>query len=135
MIYLCRIFLLACFTVFCVALVPGCSNNKTQVTGTVRFEDGSPLTVGTVVMQQGDRICQGDLQADGSFSMGVLKKGEGITPGSYQVAIQGAMADMSTYLIDPKFATPSTSDITMEVRKGEKNTLDIVVSPPAKKHQ
>lgn len=121
------------FCLFALALIltcSGCSGGKSKVTGTVKFEDGSPLTMGTVIMEKDNFAGNGPINPDGTFSMGLLKANEGLPPGTYNVAIQGAEPEQGQYLIDQKLANTRTSEITYEVKSGEKNHFEITVFPP-----
>ena len=126
-------------------ILSGCSG-KVNVHGKVTFPDGQPLTKGAVVFQNELTMVQGDLQKDGTYSLGMLKNGDGCKPGQYQVFITGAVEvelppprenasapeiDVKTTpLIDKKMMLPETSGLTCVVEKGMKLPFDITVGLP-----
>jgi hypothetical protein len=74
-------------------VVAGCSggNSPHPVQGTV-FLDGQPATElagGTVMFNSSElgRSASGEIQADGTFRLGSLKKDDGALPGKYQVTV------------------------------------------------
>jgi len=137
--------MLSAFALILGALaVCGCSG-KVQVHGTVKYPDGSPLEKGTVCVGNDQVTFMGNIRADGTFSLGEIKDGDGIPPGSYKVWIANTITrnyeldkegqPISTrkteiVLIDPKYGSPSTSGLTFEVKSGERKRLDIIVETP-----
>lgn len=113
------------FVLFCAA---GCRDP--QVTGTVRFSDGSPLSRGMVVLQNEEIQGVGELNSDGTFSIYQIKPGDGLRRGAYRGYINNAM-DPKTFasLVDMKYTSMETSGIRYDSRDGE--TLDITVEKPA----
>jgi len=130
----------------------GCSD-KVRVTGKVTFPDGSPLTVGKVMFETDSFAASGDLQSDGSYTLGTLKANDGIPPGTYRVSVSGATVsggtrDISTSVasasggvtvasvpmtmyvpaIATKYSRGETSDIICDVKKSM--TFDFKVEPP-----
>lgn len=131
---------------FFLSLCLGCSG-KSSVTGTVNFEDGSPLTKGEVFFESdAGFLGSGKIRSDGAYTVGSEKESDGLPDGTYMVTVRGAFdmppvppdADMSkpetlpkaTQLVDTKFASNATSGLTCEV-KG-KTVYPITVTPPAK---
>ena len=90
-------------------------------------DDGSPLTVGTVVFKKGSRISQGDLRADGTYTIGSLADEDGLPPGEYLVYVYGAEKILvpasgsgpavTEPLIDPKYFNVETSGLSIEVKR------------------
>jgi len=131
------------FTVLAVflACVLGCSN-KVQVTGTVTFEDGTPLTAGTVVFDNGRDQARGVISEDGTYRLSSIGHHDGIAPGEYGVYITGAfgfsgsaVATATTVprpddLIDTRFTSVETSGLSVVVEG--RTVFDIIVTPPAK---
>jgi hypothetical protein len=117
------------------SLVIGCSQ-RTSVRGTVRYDDGEPLTFG-VVKFVGPKIqATGKIQKDGTYVMDEFNPRDGVTPGVYQIAIAGVFTGGGsdgtpvTWHIDPKFDNPGTSGLTYEV--GRKSVVhDITVTRPS----
>ena len=117
-----------------ITLVTGCSDPR--VTGTVKFQDGTPLTVGTVILQNDKSQGIGTLQQDGSFELYQFKKGDGLKPGVYRGYIDGAIeiADVNSptvHLIPEKYSLIDTAEIIYDSIKN-KGKLDIVIDalPP-----
>ncbi len=128
--------LLLVVTLVCVA----CSS-KEQLTGRVFFDDGEPLTFGTVYLTDEMMMYRGSIGKDGSFDVGELRDGDGLPAGTYKVWLEdvntwepvldknGERTDkiIETIVMDRKYAKRFTSDLTVEVKPGEKNTLEIRV--------
>jgi hypothetical protein len=76
------------FTLFFAAIILlsliGCSCNI-NVSGTVKYADGSVLPAGMVVFGNGKCQYLGDIKNDGTFKMGGIKTGSGIPKGQYKV--------------------------------------------------
>jgi hypothetical protein len=118
--------------VFLFPLIFGCGNPK--VTGTVKFDDGTPLTSGGVTFINSPYQASGAIKSDGSYELFELKSGDGVRSGTYQVTVSattGGDSDGSplVHLVDPKFENPSTSGLTCEV-KGN-TVFNITVTKPA----
>ena len=92
-------------------------------------------------------VASGNIQADGTYSAGKNKDGDGLPPGQYQVFITGALVYNSgetvtdpstgasytpslppTELVAGKYTSPGSSGLTVEV-KGN-TVFDISVEPP-----
>ena len=126
-----------------LALV-GCGPNVSLKGKATFSDDGSPLTTGTVCFETDSFLARGDLRPDGTFTTGSLTQNDGLPVGKYRVYISGAQkvigkdeqTGMEIYepLIDPKFASGSTSGIEIEVTPSTK-FLDVVVDryDPTKK--
>jgi hypothetical protein len=123
-----------------LAVVCGCGSNHSRVSGTVRYQDGSPLAEGTVAGEakiDGKLVgVQGTVHKDGSFEWGTERPGDGALPGTYRVIVlpralgDGERSRGMLPAVDKKFTSYETSGITFEVKKG-RNQLDIQVSRPA----
>ena len=128
----------------------GCGGGS-RVTGQVNFDDGTPLTVGEVIFESATIQARGPIDSSGKFVMGMIKEGDGVSKGHYRVYIGGAAKPTGkqllyypggepiptdqprTYpemrsLIDLKYTTPATSELTCDVKGSMK--LDITVSKP-----
>jgi hypothetical protein len=120
----------------------GCGSDRYPVTGKVTYEDGSPLTEGSVTGEMGDGadrvMVQGDVRPDGSFEWGTLKPGDGAKPGKYRVIVtplalgDSELAKGMQPAVDDKFTRYETSGIEFEVKAG-KNELNITVTKPKSK--
>jgi hypothetical protein len=120
--------------VFVLPLLFGCGQPK--VTGTVKFDDGTPLTSGGIMFTHLPYQASGAIKSDGSYEIYELKPGDGVRPGTYQVTVSATTGGGSdgpplVYLIDPKFENPSTSGLICEV-KGN-TVFNITVTKPVKK--
>ncbi|MGL4943384.1 MAG: hypothetical protein ACRC46_09365 [Thermoguttaceae bacterium] len=119
--------------VLCVVI--GCGSKFKPLGGKVTFEDGKPLHCGYVVFVNGGFQSTGDIQADGTYTVGTLDMKDGIPPGDYQVYITGAgeTKDSGGYtsFINKKFESTETSGLTCKVPV-DGNTFDIKVTPPQK---
>jgi len=133
------------FSVLAIAIIltTGCSG-KVNVTGTVKYPDGEPLTKGNVFFRnaEGTLAFQGTLKPDGSFALGEIKDGDGIPPGNYSAWIAGANAtdyardaagnlgqQIYSVIIDPKYESPETSGLKYTIDKGN-TRLEITVERP-----
>ena len=114
-------------------ILSGCSD-RVKVRGTVTFEeDGSPLTIGTVKFVGEKTQATGHVQKNGTYSLGEIKPGDGVVPGTYKVGVYaqtGGGSDYAplTYHVARKLQDPETSGLTCEVKKGM--TFDITVTKP-----
>ncbi|MDR1382300.1 MAG: hypothetical protein LBJ67_00420 [Planctomycetaceae bacterium] len=130
--------------VLCVFVIAGCGKNV-KVTGKVTFSDGSPLTVGTIYFTNGTVSAYGKINGNGAYKLGMIKEGDGIPPGSYQIYFTGATQpsgdpklqqtdeDGKPYapqvlVIAPKYSTPEKSGLSCEVKGVMKH--DITIEKP-----
>ena len=119
-------------TFLLLIFVVGCGPGHVPLKGKVTFsDDGTPLTIGKVILSQPNYQSRGDLDANGEFVMESLKVGDGLPPGTYGVSIDGAIeygdfGGGGYSLVDPKWASPETSGLTINVDRKTK-TLDIQV--------
>ncbi|MCF0233466.1 MAG: hypothetical protein HUK22_00645 [Thermoguttaceae bacterium] len=128
-------------------LAVGCNGGRAKVTGTVTFDDGTPLTKGTVNFTDGKTMCRGEVNKDGKYEMRTFKPGDGVPPGSYKVYITDTLVFGDTREVEgragedgpvtmnivgkagnpvaPKYAAADSSGLTCDV-KG-RTTYDIVL--------
>ncbi|MDR0336274.1 MAG: carboxypeptidase-like regulatory domain-containing protein [Planctomycetaceae bacterium] len=119
--------------IFVFPLIFGCGHPK--VTGTVKFDDGTPLTSGGVTFINLPYQAGGTIKSNGSYEIFESKPGDGVRPGTYRVTVSATTGGGSdgmplVHLVDPKFENSSTSGLTCEV-KGN-TVFDIIVTKPAK---
>jgi hypothetical protein len=77
------------FSLSVLLFAVGCGN-KLPLSGTVTFsDDGSPVTRGAIFFQSDKVLAQGDIQEDGTYTVGTDKKNDGLPRGTYQVTITG----------------------------------------------
>jgi len=121
------------FALMITLVLTGCSDPR--VTGTVKYQDGTPVTVGTVVLQNEKSQGIGELHKDGSFELYQFKKGDGLKPGIYRGYITQAVEidgnGRTTYLIPEKYSNIDEADIVYDSEKN-KGKLNIVIDalPP-----
>jgi len=123
-----------------VLVLGGCSGQEStcEVTGKVTMQDGTPLTGGTVVFQpdtQGKPGAKGQIQSDGTYSMGTYEPEDGVVVGTHRVLVvpqppqnwdvdkQGVPPDV----FDPKYRNMDTSGLTCDVK--DDMTYDIKLDP------
>ncbi len=109
----------------------GCGNgNPTthQVTGTVVFKDGSPLSDGSVEFEtklEGKPITAiGQIGSDGKFTLGTFEAADGALPGKHRVAVflQNEIGNkherpdkLPPLVLDPRFSDFNTSKLEFTV--------------------
>lgn len=136
---------ICCFALFALIFLGGCGKNI-PVRGKVTFSDGTPLTIGSVCFQSATSLSQGTIQPDGTFILGTEKGGNGVPPDTYKVFISGAFHFetpkerksefdppedvVSTPLVDRKFLSPHTTELSCNVQRGMKLPFEIVVEAP-----
>ena len=118
--------------VLSLGFLSGCGN-KLPFGGKVTFsDDGSPLTVGSVVFTTDTYSARGALKEDGSYRISSESNNDGLPPGKYKVYITGAQkraavrADGFVPLIAKKYTTVKDTDLEVEVKSGVK-TFDFTV--------
>jgi hypothetical protein len=131
-----------CFTLFtlgCLALVAGCSNDRLPtypVRGRVVFSDGEPVKTGTVEFQSVEHAlnARGQIARDGTFRLGTYSSTDGAVSGTHRVIVIQFLAMDSTPEIqhdhgdpvDLRYASYDSSDLEAEVVTGA-NELELVV--------
>lgn len=130
---------LACFCIVGVAVfASGCnqSENLYPVSGTVVFEDGSPVMFGDIEFQASQEPinARGKIQRDGSFKLGTRSSSDGAVVGEHKVVIVQTVTNHFNlevvhdhgHVVDPMYSDYQTTDLTVEV-KPEKNEIKLVV--------
>ena len=111
----------------CVLLsLSGCGGSNVKAGGSVAFPDGTVLSHGTVIFTGGQHQYTGEIQTDGSFQLGGLKAGDGLPPGTYNVAVFATEGEGES-ILDEKFSSSEHSGITFEVVKGKSEPFKITV--------
>ena len=126
------------FVVFCF----GCGSGV-KISGTVKFPDDTPVTQGNVVFESGTDSFFGKISADGKYVTGGTKEVQGIPKGTYKVWLSATETSENTvrsdgtvgaYSTTPtvarKYTSPSTTDLTFEVKSGGPKTFDFTVEKP-----
>lgn len=121
-------------------LAAGCSSGRYPVSGRVTYEDGTPVTEGTVIGEttvDGKAAgVQGVIEPDGSFSWGGERPGDGAAPGSYKVLVTPrALSNVEIAAgaqpsVSGKYTKFDSSGLTFDV-KPESNVFNITVTRPA----
>lgn len=129
---------LLCLSAVLVVAMAGCDGNI-RFGGKVAFEDGSPLTAGTVFFEANSFLARGEIRQDGTYTLGSLKESDGLPPGTYRVYINNAMVvdgvDQKSGmpnmkpLIAEKFSSGETSGLIVEVSASTQR-FDITVEKP-----
>jgi len=140
------------FVLLVLAVVSGCGSGLVPLRGTITFsDDGSPLTMGVILFDDGKTTAKGIIKPDGTYVVGSLKQNDGLAPGLYKISIQAMVADPSgapqipqpmmgagpamvtapmppppVSLVAPKYNSARTSGLECNVDKSTK-TYDIVV--------
>jgi hypothetical protein len=128
---------------FCFAVsLSGCSG-KTKISGTITFSDGTPVTQGNVVFDNGTNSYFGTIKNNGTYITGGNKQVEGIPNGTYKVWLaQTEIIDntldanglVTSYKVTPtvakKFMSLTTTDLTFEVKPDGQKTFNIIVEKP-----
>ena len=131
-----------CLLPLTILVLSGCGEPFYAVRGSVTFDDGAPLTQGTVVAESITRegpeaiTARGEIRPDGSFDLATEAPGDGVPAGKYRVLVApivdvNAPTPQATIPIDPRFTEFNTSGLELEVQPG-KNELPIRVSKPGK---
>lgn len=126
------------FVFMLVMSLAGCGGGS-SVSGKVRFEDGSPLTVGVVQFVNETGSYAGRIGSDGSFRVTGDTEKKGIPNGNYSVAVVRAFEaipdrESDGYgtvrnLIDKKYSQAQTSGLSCTVQG--KTDFNISVTKPA----
>ena len=124
------------FALIAVLMAIGCGKDP-RVTGFVKYQDGTPLTVGMVVLQNNRSQGIGELRQNGSFELYQFKKGDGLKPGIYRGYITQSVIieddGRTTYLIPEKYSDIDAAGIVYDSNKDQGN-LEIVIDalPPSR---
>lgn len=124
-----------------VWVVTGCGTSKVPtypVSGTVLFEDGSPVLTGTVELESRDHglTAAGRIRDDGSFVLGTYTSNDGACAGPHKVIVMQLIVNDGTVnhtrnhgkSIDPKFSSYATSTLTATIKAVESNNLKLIVT-------
>ena len=128
--------LLAAVLLCCAA---GCGQSRYPVSGKVLFADGAPLDAGTIMgeatLEGGKTVMvQGNIEKDGSFSLGTDKPGDGVPPGKYKLLVAPrAMSEVEERslppFIDKKWERFDSSGLELDVT-APKSDFNITITRP-----
>ena len=109
------------FVLLGLVFMVGCSDNV-RLSGKVTFDDGEPVTFGTVFFLTPSTISQAGIRSDGTYTVGSDSLTDGMPKGEYQVylvveeltsrVVGGQSENTYTSLIAPKYTAPETSELT-----------------------
>ena len=130
----------ACLLLTSLFLVLGCGSNV-KLKGRVTYsDDNSPLPVGMVCFETDNFSARGALNSDGYYTVGSLTDKDGLPKGTYRVHIASAEMGVPNEkggpvtiipLIDPKYKSPDTSGLVVEVTPSNRK-FDFQVDRPGK---
>jgi hypothetical protein len=113
---------------FCVImLVGGCGSSGSYLTGNVKFDDGSPLTTGTVMLSKDAKSYIGQIDESGNFAIGTLEKKLKIPAGTYSLNVSSAPGLGEKDKVETSSANPSN----IEIVSGKTAKLEITVKKAA----
>ncbi|MDR1485791.1 MAG: hypothetical protein LBT09_13335 [Planctomycetaceae bacterium] len=132
------------YTLFVFIILTGCSKNV-PLSGNVTFSDnGEPLTAGVVFFVSGAHQARGNIQSNGTYTLGFEEVNNGLPNGTYNVYIddanryEGGKLDEQGIpkseqkvipLINKKFTKSETSGLSVDVNNSLKK-YDIKVDRP-----
>ncbi|MDR0520558.1 MAG: YgdI/YgdR family lipoprotein [Planctomycetaceae bacterium] len=121
---------------FVTLTLTGCGSGNVPLSGKVILEDGTLLTHGIIVFDDGTHIARATIQPDGTFTAGYDKQNNGLPKGQYRVYIIGTEEMLpnpeEVYpppmrpLMNPKYSKKETSGLAVNV-DGSSKTFDIHV--------
>ena len=125
----------------CLSMTIGCGESKIPtypVSGTVVFDDGSPVRTGTVELSSKDHklAATGKIRDDGTFVLGTYESDDGACAGGHRVIVMQLIINDGTvkhskdhgHPVDPIFASYNTSPLTATVQADEGNMLKLTVT-------
>lgn len=119
-------------------LAAGCNSGRNSVSGTVTYEDGSPVESGIVVGRatiDGKSVSVQGTIKNGGFSWGGAREGDGAAPGHYEVVVmppslsEHELSQGVQPAVDSKFTKFESSGLSFDVKDG-KNEFPIKVTRP-----
>ena len=119
------------------AFATGCGGASRPIDGSVRFEDGSPVTSGSIEFRnvKDKQRFVSRIATDGSFQP-TDRNGElGLPPGSYDVVVVQIVLTEDLALEDHshgntvprRYADYYTSDIKVDIAPGQTQSVEIVI--------
>lgn len=124
--------IVCCLLVACLA---GCGNGMYPVEGVVQFEDGQAakeLAGGMVSLQGLDRgvSSQGEIRADGSFTISTHAEADGAYPGKYRVMVTPppppSESSRVARVLEPIYSDPQKTPLEITVA-AKRNTIKLRV--------
>jgi len=128
-------------TLLCMFLLVGCGESRVPtypVSGTVVFDDGSPVRTGTVELSCNDHTltATGRIAEDGSFVLGTYESADGACAGNHRVIVMQMIINDGTVNhtkdhgqpVDPMYASYNSSPLTASTNAEDRNTLKLTVT-------
>lgn len=125
---------------FTLATSLGCSDGRLKTypaKGKISFKTGSPVHVGTIELKSREHGVQarGSIDKDGNFTLTTYLDGDGAVAGVHDcVVVQFVMTEelgdfkpSAVGVVHPRFASYSTSGLSVEIKADEPNNLNIEV--------
>lgn len=122
-------------SVLLTASILGCGSGNAHVAGVLKKADGSPLAGARVIAKvaEGKAWASGVTDAQGKFSLGRERAGDGLEPGTYQVSITEEQKDWdhpTPPSISKKYASPTTSGLNFDATAGSAVNLELTLDAP-----
>lgn len=125
-----------------LGLLGGCGSGNFKVGGRVVYDDGSPVEEGTVCGESEDadarQMVQGEIEKDGSFTLGTSRPGDGAKPAKYKLIVlcralgDSELSQGKKPAVDGKYAKYNSSGLTVDATGGSKTDVNLVVTRPGK---
>ena len=122
---------------FGALLAIGCNGSGTTSSGAVRFEDGSPVSSGSVELRNlsDKKRYASRIAPDGSFTLADENGTVGIPAGSYEAVIvqivltEDLPPELHTHghTVPRRYADYYTSGLTVDLAEGQTTPIEIVV--------
>ncbi|MDR1925762.1 MAG: hypothetical protein LBQ66_15445 [Planctomycetaceae bacterium] len=107
-----------------------------MITGTVNFDDGTPVNFGGVVFQNDTNTYTAQINKDGRYQTRD-ETYRGLPDGVYKVWINGSKVvtptkergqlPVTTYRLPKEYRSASESNLSFEVKSGKETTYNIVI--------
>ena len=108
----------------------GCGSGHVTVSGTVTFSDnGEPVKSGSVIFT-GDKVMGRGTIKDGRYSVGLIRDGDGLPPGTYTVSANRRWSPMVDAETVDMHGNHIKSDSTQEEFYYTKEPITIEVTKP-----
>lgn len=128
-------------TLLFLSILVGCGESRVPtypVSGTVVFDDGSPVRTGTIEFSSQDHqlTATGTIRDDGSFVVGTYESDDGACAGRHRVIVMQLIINDGTVKhskdhgqpVDPMYASYNTSPLTASTNAEDRNTLTLTVT-------
>ncbi|MEO2050006.1 MAG: hypothetical protein ABGX16_25905 [Pirellulales bacterium] len=128
------------FGALILAALVGCgkANPYLQVTGTVKFDDGTVPQgdISSITFQPksggiDSKGAQGTIEPDGSFQLHSERPGDGAKPGNYAVTVQVMVGYPQGKSVVPlKYTDPRKTPLTAEIKASGENQFSFTIEKP-----